>query len=514
MLLLLFSWLSVLASARAILSAREGCSEDHCPARLQGSSLVEKGELGRLSNIAHLSGRAGGSRIVPSAFKHEIFVEVEKRKSPGSSSSNKPSTSPDSPSNSDNDDDTNTGGGLSLDSPINNDPSATPADPGAGLSLDSPINNDPGATLADPGAGLNPFVTGPSPDPAPVTANPSVASPDPTAAGSAVSSVSAVAPTDTPSSPSPNGITKEEAEARFCPSTPGGLRPRGCSSSRPDGDDGANSDNPARVVQNPDALPQPVAPAVDRTTVNDWYDVIQQDPKPLFRAKEALDARIAGTGQDKPVADLTGKYFPEPGETANNMLGQGDMKPISEMWTALGRTTPGRSQRIYITPETNRETIVHEADIAEDGSFIGALTSYRDQDPLKDSPDRIEWSELMFHQLNEISRGSVSALSAVARVSIVTGKATDTTIKTALTRTGRTTNEPKEVVTFRADAPAGSEETLAFEALSRTDNVNGVLFLLADHFDAIGRKTVTAINVARSSKSSKSQAFHMVIDIA
>ena len=46
---------------------------------------------------------------------------------------------------------------------------------------------------------------------------------------------------------------------------------------------------------------------------------------------------------------------------------------------------------------------------------------------------------------------------------------------------------------FHASAPAGSQELAAFNALSRTDNVKGVNWLLADHHTEFGNKRIQTI---------------------
>lgn len=77
-------------------------------------------------------------------------------------------------------------------------------------------------------------------------------------------------------------------------------------------------------------------------------------------------------------------------------------------------------------------------------------------------------------------------------------------------RTGQQSNSLSEVATFRAQAVPGSEEAKAFEALCRTDNINGILYLLSDYHQALGNKRITNIHIATEDRLT----YDMVIDIA
>jgi hypothetical protein len=95
-------------------------------------------------------------------------------------------------------------------------------------------------------------------------------------------------------------------------------------------------------------------------------------------------------------------------------------------------------------------------------------------------------------------------LEHVARVG-VRNKATVNTVKTAYEETSFHGTMAK----FRADA-ADPKEKKAFDALSRSDNVNGVYWFLGDYHNALGDKKVTAIHTMLT--KDKMSCF-MIIDL-
>lgn len=82
-------------------------------------------------------------------------------------------------------------------------------------------------------------------------------------------------------------------------------------------------------------------------------------------------------------------------------------------------------------------------------------------------------------------------LQQVGRVS-VKNPATLATIKQAYAENS-IKPDSDALATFRADSTDANEER-AFDALSRSDNVNGVHWLLSDFHNTFGNKRVTAIH--------------------
>lgn len=505
LIIVLLGWLSALIRARALPSTNQECSESHCPFEYQNSTSANQSKLNRLSNNASKLSTTNSPNVFASAVKRETIVELENTKYPQYPKKNSPNTKPEN-----------------LESRSDDD------DGGSGLDLDKPADTTTTASAQDPGSGLDLDKTTPTPQPTATASAASSVSADTTTAAASPSSVASNASI---ASDRLEGslITIDEAKAKFCPSSGTDLRLRSLcqpqdngsdDAARPSADDGEDSEEGqagASHVPDTSAGEQPVAPP-PRDEVTNWYDVIGANPKPQFRAREALDDRISGQGQDRDAIpdNVFDSGYELTDEIDEDVLRGIGLSCIKTMWETLQRSSPGPAARVQVSPanfvpkDANDLTpIIQDTTFAGDGSFIGALESFRVKDPLRGGPNEIVWSERVFHIYSAIMANVVNGLNSVAQCSIA-NTATELTIESALTKTGQTTNSPSEIVTFRRNADG--EEALAFEAISRSDNVNGVLWLLADHFTSMGRKDITAIHVARQEKGSGT--FHMIIDVA
>jgi hypothetical protein len=369
-------------------------------------------------------------------------------------------------------------------------------------------------------------ITGPKPNPDP--AIPGAQDPHPVVITPAPKVTEEPAPTQKPTetgatvtdaTPTETDITTVTDEAQLCARSADGLW------SRSDCDPGSGDTNPDAggfdsEPQNVDVQPAAgEAPAIDRTQVKNWFNVIETHPKPQFKALEDFNRRIGTNEPDRPIADLEGKYNVRVLEHAGSLF-QDTREELQTMWTKLetfGKTddslpTGGRSVIVKsVAGGRHASKVVLEATISNDGRIIVADFSEKAND-LTPKDQQIPWDRLVFSLYKDVmdlrNGGNLRNLKSIGRYQIGNA-ATKNTIETALKLVRKTTKDSSEVVTFSANAPAGSVEAHAFEALLRNDNANGVIWKLSDYHQLLGDKRITQISVARDGIS-----FDLVIDVA
>ena len=109
---------------------------------------------------------------------------------------------------------------------------------------------------------------------------------------------------------------------------------------------------------------------------------------------------------------------------------------------------------------------------------------------------KMPWDQLVFLQYKQRSGTEIGSLQFIGQ-SQITNKATLNTMLDAFARSGRSTpDELSHVLTLRSvqdGALAGGPESQAFDAISWTDNVNGVYWLLSDFHKQLGNKRISQI---------------------
>ncbi|KAI4247625.1 MAG: hypothetical protein L6R42_009576 [Xanthoria sp. 1 TBL-2021] len=124
-----------------------------------------------------------------------------------------------------------------------------------------------------------------------------------------------------------------------------------------------------------------------------------------------------------------------------------------------------------------------------DGLLI-AEQNFRDEDI---APQRLVWSELMYHTWNEAAKhagpkgGPISNLKTVIRAQVVNVQ-TQGILRMMYENNGLTPRVHFQWTRWSEDGQPGF-----WDALMGTDNVKGVVFLLNDHCVEMGRKIITEV---------------------
>lgn len=307
-----------------------------------------------------------------------------------------------------------------------------------------------------------------------------------------------------PGTSTPKGDTEDADLAELCKRSADGLW------SRADCQPGSGDDGPGGGGFDSEP-PEVATPGFDRKTVKNWYDVVEQTPKPPFRANDEFDRRLNSDEPDQPIADFSGRYKLRGSSEVSDMFSSTRFA-LGQMQKTLKREAPGPGVNLKLQSQPGSK-VFQEATFSSDGKMIVADFSLKSGD--SNSPaNQVPWNQLLFKQYKDVmdkrNGGNLLNLQSIGRSEILSVP-TRKTIETAMERTGQKSVSYSEVATFRADAAPGTEEAKAFEALCRTDNVNGVLYLLSDYHQALGNKRITNIHVATEKGD---VAYNMIIDIA
>ena len=287
----------------------------------------------------------------------------------------------------------------------------------------------------------------------------------------------------TPSTPSAPAAAPEGPQGipEYCKGPANGLARRSDCSPGQSGDDGPGAGGI-------DSEPVPN----QRGEVSNWFDEIEKpDVKPQTAVSQ-LTERIASGAPDIALKDLKNKYEVASSNDKAGTFG-GDRDGVQRMLRDIG-VTDINTEAVGDAIESKTGQRVLETTMSKDGKLIVAdLSDLRDVDnqPVGD----MRWNELVFsrYKSNMENLGTgMTNLEHVGRTNVV-NSATIQSITTAHDRNSGLDLEGKGVFTFRADATDANERA-AFDALSRTDNVNGVYWLLSDFHTALGDRKLTAIH--------------------
>ncbi len=228
-----------------------------------------------------------------------------------------------------------------------------------------------------------------------------------------------------------------------------------------------------------------------RIEVDDWFvEIAKPDVKP-HTARNKLDERVNSDEPDVALKDLNKEYavtgFNDNADTFGvQRLG------VGEVLKGIGVEDINTKALADAVNSKTPEQIVIETTMSKDGRLI--VSDYSDLRDVEGKPvGDMRWNELVFSRykanMEKLGTGMTN-LQHVGR-SKITNLATRNTIMTAQNRNPGL--EENGVFTFRAGATDANEKA-AFDALSRTDNVNGVYWFLSDFHGALGNKKLTAIH--------------------
>jgi hypothetical protein len=441
-LLLCIAILSLSSSGQGRVISTTGVSDCHgtkCQSGPVGLSFLER--AASLFDAGHNIGLLPRAIIIPKP-------KVPSPKSPGSDSDDLPNPStpfdvsnpPDADANPEY---LNPEGAIDFDAPIPT--GAAPLNPDQPIDFDRPL---PTSALAQPAASV-----------------PAKASSAATAGSGQTDAGARVAPV-----PKATAASTNDDGAKACRPGDGSLTKR-CS----DGEDSEPEPDPARRA------------------IANWYEVIDQPNPAPFKARDALNQRLNSNSpehDDKPVRQLAPEYVAE-AKTVNDVTAE--RSGLAEILKILNITPRGKGSDFEM--RTGDGERPYTIGMSDDGSIAFADYSEGEDDHTAPSK-KLRWNELMYSQykthMDNMNGGNVGGLRYFGRTT-VDSPATKPTIDTAAARTGQFKEDENAFYTFRPDADPSSEMAKAFEAICRTDNVNGVLWLLSDYHNALGNKKITAL---------------------
>jgi hypothetical protein len=195
-------------------------------------------------------------------------------------------------------------------------------------------------------------------------------------------------------------------------------------------------------------------------------------------------------------------------ETSNTDIVDTQAAGIGLILTALGRRkeisdgpkgarVEVRSQNPPANGNPTRDEVQDTA-FTDDGKMIVAHFTDAANDGTPADEGKMPWDQLVFLQYKQFRGGDIGELQFIGR-SQISNKATLNTMLDAFERGGRSTPEQMgQVVSFRSvqdGAPAGGPESQTFDALSWSDNANGVYWLLSDFHKALGNKRISQFHL-------------------
>ena len=249
------------------------------------------------------------------------------------------------------------------------------------------------------------------------------------------------------------------------------------------------------------------APARAQPPSGSWYEFVN-DPSKVQNSRTQFNQRINNPTADDVSTGTLSTYVLDPQGTSNTEIVDTQAAGIGSILTALGRrneisdTTKGtrvevRSQNPPANGNPTRDE-VQETAFTDDSKMIVVRFSDAANDGTPANKGKMPWDQLVFLQYKQLSGGNIGKLQFIGR-SQINNKVTLNTMLDVFERSGRSTLEQMgEVVSIRSvqdGAPAGGPESQAFDALSWSDNVNGVYWLLSDFHKALGNKRISQFHL-------------------
>lgn len=249
------------------------------------------------------------------------------------------------------------------------------------------------------------------------------------------------------------------------------------------------------------------APARAQAPSGSWYEFVN-DPSKVQNSRTQFNQRI-----NNPIADdvSTGtlSIYALDGETTSNIeIVDIQAAGIGSILTELGRrneisNTP-RGTTVEVrsrNPPANGNPTRDEVQVTaftDDSKMIVAHFTDAANDGTPANEGKMPWNQLVFLQYKQLSGGNIGNLQFIGQ-SQISNKATLNTMLDVFERSGRSTpQQMSEVVSIRSvqdGALAGGPESQAFDALSWSDNVNGVYWLLSDFHNALGNKRISQFHL-------------------
>jgi hypothetical protein len=243
------------------------------------------------------------------------------------------------------------------------------------------------------------------------------------------------------------------------------------------------------------------APARAQPPSGSWYDFIN-DPSKVQNSRAQFNQRINNPAADDVPTGTLGTYNMESNKFPNAVIVDSQAAGIGSILTDLGRRNEidGEDANVVdirsLTPPTNGHPSrgeVQETAFTGDSKMIVARFSDAANDGTPLNEGKMPWDQLVFLQFKQLSGVNIGKLRFIGQ-SQITNKATLNTMLDAFARNGRSTpDEMSDVLTLRSvqgGAHAGGPESQAFDAISWTDNVNGVYWLLSDFHKQLGNKRI------------------------
>ena len=214
-------------------------------------------------------------------------------------------------------------------------------------------------------------------------------------------------------------------------------------------------------------------------------------------AAQALQDAIAEGHEDYTAPSWTENYKRSAPEVVD--LPSSGFKDILSPQFAnseIGLSSTTAFVRTIISSKHPHTKSINDALFSKDGKVVIAKYSMAAADTNQVS-DRLTWSEFIFQQMKEFSEDQtapydIKNLKFIVRYQ-VSSPATITALKAAY-QANKLDYAGGQKGKFSKDAADGTPEKQAYNALSLTDNVKGVNWLLADHHNEMGNKQIVAIH--------------------
>ncbi len=245
------------------------------------------------------------------------------------------------------------------------------------------------------------------------------------------------------------------------------------------------------------------APQESRPNPNNWYSKIEAGASQ--RARTQFEERKKNNGPDQEFPSFVDKYKVDDIENLDGMFNGFDSgltrQTIKKVFDSIDpniSSSQVKARTNFLSSKTTDSGFMQVNTFSKDGRIIIADVNDVNQDG-NQKDFRVRWNRFIIEQyrnLMEEHRLGTDNLQLMGR-SRISNRATKTTLQTAIRNGyGRDSTGPDfdkdQVFRFGSDSDNPVEKT-AFDALSFSDNVNGVWWTLTNFYQTLGKKTITAI---------------------
>lgn len=237
-----------------------------------------------------------------------------------------------------------------------------------------------------------------------------------------------------------------------------------------------------------------------------WYQFVG-DPSKVQNARTQFNLRVNNPAAADVQTGTLSTYVLEDTKVPNDYLVDTSAAGIGSILTALGRRgeiedgANGFSVSVYSRnppPAGQTSALIQTTTFTEGGKMIIAESSNAAADGTLANEGKMPWDQLVFLQYKQLRGGETGKLSFIGRAQIE-NKATLNTMLDVFEYNGRSTSDQMSGVmsikSVQDGATAGGPESQAFDALSWSDNVNGVYWLLSDFHNSLGNKHISQFHL-------------------